>query len=403
MPFFIGVNYWPRRRGPYMWKEFAPDEISEELRVASELGAEVLRCFLIWEDFQPDPDRISPDGIDKLEFLLDTASLQNLRIMVTVFQGNMSGAFWWPHWALSELELGAEIPQVSAGQLTRKKVRHLFEDEGMLKAERVLLSVLGTRFRKHPALWGWDLANELDQAVCPRTYEQGELWLRRMVDVLRETGDGHPVTYGSHLPSLTTYNGFRLDTMARALDLVSVHIWTIYTPFAEGPMDLDTALLIYNLAADLAGKPVLVQEFGLPTAEPGSTGRTIHDLFLDRFEDQYLASEQEQADFVGKCLETFYMAGASGAMAWCLFDFGQELWHRVPYDRCVRERYFGLVRSDLSPKPAAEVFKQFAADLREHRLPPPGSLRRTLGLSADEYYKDPQRGLDRALKLWRRH
>jgi endo-1,4-beta-mannosidase len=385
-----------------MWKEFVPDEISVEFRLASGLGAEVLRCFLLWEDFQPDPDSVSAEALDKLECVLDTASRHGLLVMVTVFQGNMSGAFWWPHWALGEAELEAEIPQVSSGQLTLKRVRDLFADEGMVKAERVLLHCLGRRFRKHSALWGWDLANELDQAVSPRSSHEGELWMRRMVEALRETGDSHPVTYGAHLPSLAARNGFQMDAMARALDVVSFHVWTIYTPFAEGPADLDTALFLYNLATDLAGRPVLVQEFGLPTTRPGEGGRTIKDMFLDHEEEQYLASEEEQADFVGRFLEAFYLAGAAGAMVWCLFDFGPELWERVPYDRCVRERSFGLVRSDLSLKPAAQVFGQFARDLREGRLPRPGALRRSLGISADWYYRDPEVSLQHALRLWRR-
>lgn len=401
MAFLVGANYWPRLRGPYMWKEFVPKEIAEEFRIASELKLQVLRCFLMWEDFQPDPDTVSRQALDQLEYVLDTASQQGLRVMVTVFQGNMSGAFWWPQWALSATELEVDIPQVSSGSLTRKRVRDLYNDEEMLKAERLLLSALAKRFRRHEALWGWDLANELDQAVRPATWREGKAWLARMVEVFREAGDAHPITYGSHLPSLQGDNGFRVDHMSQVLDVVAFHIWTIYTPFSEGPLDLDTALFLYNLVADLAGKPVLVQEFGLPTAAPGESGRTIRDRFLDREEEQYLASEAEQADFVGKCLEGFYLAGATGAMVWCLFDFASELWQRPPYDHCVRERSFGIVRSDLSLKPAAEILRQLIEDVREMRLGEPGSMRRKLWLSPEEYYRDPTWWLDDALRRWR--
>ncbi len=402
MEFILGANYWPRRRGPYMWKEFAPMEIAEELASARALGLDLLRVFLIWEDFQPQPDQVSGEALDKLEFLLDSAREKGIELMVTVFQGNMSGAFWWPEWALGREELEVDVLQVSGRELTRRKVRDLYKDEGMLAAERLLLTKLAKRFRKHPALWGWDLANELDQALAPASYEDGEAWLSSLRQSLREVDDNHPVTYGAHLPSLTSHNGLRLDAMARVLDIVSFHIWTIYADFAEGPMDLETALFVFYLASELAGKPVLVQEFGLPTAGPGGSGKTIKDLFLDKEQDQYLASEAEQADFIGRCLEAFYMAGAQGALVWCLFDFAPELWDRVPYDRCVRERSFGIVRHDLSFKSAAEVLRQFADDLARGTLGGQGSLKRKLEVDPDAYYGEPRMWLEAMLRQYRR-
>ena len=55
-PFQLGVNYWPRKKAMYWWTDFDKVEVQEELSVVADLGMNLVRVFLLWDDFQPDPE-----------------------------------------------------------------------------------------------------------------------------------------------------------------------------------------------------------------------------------------------------------------------------------------------------------------------------------------------------------
>jgi endo-1,4-beta-mannosidase len=50
-PFLLGVNYWPRKKAMYWWRDFDAGEVEEEFSLVQELGLSVVRIFLLWEDF----------------------------------------------------------------------------------------------------------------------------------------------------------------------------------------------------------------------------------------------------------------------------------------------------------------------------------------------------------------
>ena len=58
-PFVLGVNYWPRRKAMYWWSSFDAGEVREEFALIRELGLDLVRIFLLWDDFQPAPDQVS--------------------------------------------------------------------------------------------------------------------------------------------------------------------------------------------------------------------------------------------------------------------------------------------------------------------------------------------------------
>jgi hypothetical protein len=148
-----------------------------------------------------------------------------------------------------------------------------------------------------------------------------------------------------------------------------------------------------------------MQEFGLCTAPPGAPGRTITDDFLGRPLQQYLASEEEAADYYDAVLSRLVEIGASGAYAWCYGDYDSRLFDRAPVSTAIRERTFGLVRADGSEKPAAAVFRNFrkrrdagarsgAPTRTRHAVP------QVLDVSADEYYRAPGKHFARLYAKW---
>jgi endo-1,4-beta-mannosidase len=98
--FSLGINYWPRRSAMAMWQRFDPGEIREDFARIAGLGLDVVRFFLRWSDFQPQPDAIDRSLLARLEALADIAAEAGLRAMPTLFCGHMSGVNWLPAWTL---------------------------------------------------------------------------------------------------------------------------------------------------------------------------------------------------------------------------------------------------------------------------------------------------------------
>ena len=66
MKFRLGINYWPIRSAMAMWKHLDATGVAEDFGQISEAGFDCVRIFLLWEDFQPEPETVSIDRLDDL-------------------------------------------------------------------------------------------------------------------------------------------------------------------------------------------------------------------------------------------------------------------------------------------------------------------------------------------------
>ena len=132
-PFTLGVNYWPRRKAMYWWSDFDAGEVREEFAVIKEIGMNVVRLFLLWDDFQPEPDSVNKEALANLIKVADIAAEHGLGLDVTFFTGHMSGPNWSPRWLLGGDQPPAAHPWirdiVSEGKKTDKGYRNMFHDE----------------------------------------------------------------------------------------------------------------------------------------------------------------------------------------------------------------------------------------------------------------------------------
>jgi endo-1,4-beta-mannosidase len=63
-PFLLGVNYWPRHKAMYWWSDFDRAEVADEFEVIASLGMNVVRLFLLWDDWQPEPNMVSGERLE---------------------------------------------------------------------------------------------------------------------------------------------------------------------------------------------------------------------------------------------------------------------------------------------------------------------------------------------------
>jgi endo-1,4-beta-mannosidase len=385
-PFVLGVNYWPRCKAMDWWHDFDSGEAREEFALIRELGLKAVRLFLLWDDFQPTPQRVAPRALARLTEICDLAAELGLKLDVTFFTGHMSGANWAPRWLLDERSPRESMPVVSAGDLVNMGYRNPYTDPVAVEAQRLLITTVVAALRDHPAIWLWNLGNEPDVFAQPSDGESGPRWARLLIETIRELDGRHPVTCGLHLGNLVRDNGLRIDRILGIADLATTHPYPMYTDWSDGPLDPDLAPFSCAMTASLSGRPVLIEEFGVCTAAPGRPSQVLSWTVAGTERRQFTASEEDAAKYVATVLPGLVEIGAIGALIWCFADYDPVLWDRPPCRDQHHERFFGLVRSDGTLKPHALALRDFAATAPMVQPIPP---RARLTIDADEFYRDP--------------
>lgn len=374
MTFELGINYWPRRRAMYMWREPDLGEVRDDMARIAAMGFDVVRVCALTQDFVPRPLEVDSAMVGRLVTVAGAAADAGLAIVPTIVVLNMSGRIWWPEWMLDAGGAPAD----------------LFADPIVLRSQALLAEACALALAADPSVRAFDLANEIDDAQRPRSRADARRWASLLSDAVRGAAPGVPIQIGAHLPSLTRENHMRVDDLAAAADEDVMHAYPLYCDDARSFLDPELVPFSCALTAALAGsgRRVLMQEFGLCTAPRGEPGRLIVDDFLGTPRPQYLASEEEGAAYYAAVLDRLVRTGAAGAYAWCYADYDESLFHRPPLDTAVRERTFGLVRADGSEKPAASVFRALRAR-RDGGGLASSPIPEVLDIGADEYYRAP--------------
>lgn len=398
-PFILGVNYWPRRKAMYWWSDFDAGEVREEFALIREIGLNVARIFLLWDDFQPTPDSVSPECLKNLTTVCDIAAETGLKIDMTFFTGHMSGPNWSPGWLL---DANAPIPSrhvrqvVSGRKVVSGGYRNFYHDPVALDAERLLLRTVVGALSNHPGIWMWNLGNEPDLFAIPNDPASGRAWVREMTQLVKSIDTTHPVTCGLHVASLVDDVNLRVNDIYAETDVAVMHGYPMYAEgWSREPLDPDFVPFTCALVSALCGKPALMEEFGGCTAPDGGESQYWEWTSYGRPKKQFMASEDDLADYLEKVLPKLVEVGVTGAMTWCFADYIPQLWDKPPCEEARHERFFGLVRPDGSLKPHAEVFKRFAAT---NPTVQPAQRTVQLDITPEEYYRDPLR---HAVRLYR--
>lgn len=396
-PFVLGVNYWPRRKAMYWWRDFDLAEVREEFAVIAATGMTIVRLFLLWDDWMPTPDAVSEDCLKWLGQVADVAVENGLKLDVTFFTGHMSGPNWSPRWLLDK---NAPVPSrwvkqvVSNGVVVPGYYRNMFTDPVARTAERLLLTKVVTLLKDHPAVWLWNLGNEPDLFAEPPTSAQGRAWVAEMVELIKSIDPVRPVTIGLHTASLNYDNGLRIDQAFAETDIAVMHSYPMYAHWSRGDLDPDFVPYTCALTAALSGKPILAEEWGGCTSTPRQPSAVWQWKAYNEPRKQFMASEEEFAEYVAQVLPRLVEIGSLGAMLWCYADYIEELWDKPPCEEAKHERFFGLVRPDGSLKPHAEVIRKFAATNPVVNTNP---RKLALDVTPDQYYEAP---LDTMIRLY---
>ena len=292
--FFLGVNYWPRRKAMYWWKYFEEKEVEEEFKVISEMGLKVVRIFLTWDDFQPTESQVSQHQLQNLKRVCEIANDLQLKLDITFFTGHMSGPNWLPRWLFDKNspiqsphvrqlivpksinffltnendypfsinEINEKIELFGYGEKVEKNnkkggYRNMYTDPIAINSACLLVSKVVSFLADQTSIYCWNLGNEPDLFSILSSYSnRSEIilkWIKTMKTIIRyEELKFHkskyentkvnyrPITFGLHMCSLTEKeNGFRVDEIFNELDFYVMHSYPMYTPWAKHPLDPD--------------------------------------------------------------------------------------------------------------------------------------------------------------------
>lgn len=404
-PFLLGINYWPRKKATFWWAQFDAGEVREEFGMIADLGLKVVRFFLLWESFMPDPHTVDPAMLRRLVEVADIAHRLGLQVQPTLFTGHMSGPNWAPPWLWTDTPVRPGEKQNLS--LTRPdypghRIHNIYTTDWVIDAERLLIREVCGALRGHPAVWGYSLGNEPDLFCRPPTAQQGRAWVRdRVADLRAAAGPGPRMLIGLHTASLDSDVGLRVSDIALETDVSVMHGYSMFSQVARHKLDSDYVPFACALTAALAGRPVLFEEFGIccwdPSLGPGEGRYAEMPRWDGSIRREYIASEEQAAAYYQAVLDKLHRVGALGAFAWGFMSYDPSIWDREPCNRQIHERFFGLWRSDGTLRPMGQVVGRFAR-ARPVVRPPERTVR--LDVTPDTYYRDPLHHQKRLYAQW---
>ncbi|HVA28767.1 MAG TPA: hypothetical protein VNF68_11340, partial [Candidatus Baltobacteraceae bacterium] len=141
--FTLGINYWPRSSAMYMWERFDLGEIREDMARIAGLGMRLVRFFLSWEAFAPEPGRIDTTMLRRFEAFVQTVADAGLQTMPTLFCGHMSGVNWLPAWALDPATPHGRFRTIAGGHTSPFGIGDFYADPSLLAAQVLLATTVG--------------------------------------------------------------------------------------------------------------------------------------------------------------------------------------------------------------------------------------------------------------------
>lgn len=204
--FYTGCNYWVSHAGVYMWRDWNGEQVEKDMAVLKGNGVDVLRVFPLWSDFQPLTATLGYLGrfcemtqagrplandagvdevmMDRFRFLCDAAARNDVKLVVGLVTGWMSGRFFAPP-ALERMN-AVEDPESVMWQVRYE--RHFVRE-----------------MKGHQAIVAWDLGNECNCMGLAESPAAVWTWMNAITSAIRAEDGSRPVVSGMHsCPSDTT-------------------------------------------------------------------------------------------------------------------------------------------------------------------------------------------------------
>ncbi len=294
----IGFNYYPSTH-PWtrMWTEWNVTEMARDFQLIKQLGGNSIRTFVHWPLMELAPGVYNMTYVSKLQEFFSLAEAAEVAVILGFF--DLGPPTWTNVSHRQEMYVNATLIEYQVNQL------------------KFLIPLLNTS----KAAFIWDITNEPRSTTI--SVDLFGIWVKTMADTIRSLGDTHYITLGGAWDNFEDQRPY-----AHYLDVVSIHYYCCrHSPHVKSSFATYAKMFLST------GKPVILQEFGVPTYGE--------------------ETEQMQANYYSWILDACDKLGIAGVVPWTLWDFPTVDWDPV-------EANLGVLRADGSWKPAAYVFRDWA-------------------------------------------
>lgn len=393
--FDIGINYWPAKKAMYWWQHYDLTEVKQDFARLAAFRFHTVRIFLTWEDFQPHPDVISARALQNLVLTADCAEKFSLKLVPTFFCGHMSGVNWLPYWMVNmDANSSRRFPIFCQNSIQKGQVKNFYADQELMLAQVEQVSKVSRSLQGHPAIHSYDLGNEASNVTIPHNREQACHWLAAMVDAIKKYTD-IPITLGMHAEDLEEDRHLWPQDAGKFCDYLCMHAYPFYLSWIKNPLDYRLVPFLSIITAWLGQKPVVMQEFGLPTLPSAPAADENQEK-----QKYQLFQEETAAQYEAQVLAALYAHQFPAALAWCYSDYAPSLWTLPPLDQNIHERYFGLFHYDGSPKKNLTAFKE--VNWKKYTSGSKYDLGWLQNYSPDRYYDQPLDHLTAMFSLYQK-
>jgi hypothetical protein len=313
----VGFNYLPSRAGCELWRDWDGAGLRHDLRAMAACGANSVRVFAFWRDFEPQPGRYAATAFARLREFVEVAAEAGLACVVSLLTLWMNGELLDLPW---------------------RHGRSLWRDDDLVAREQAYVEQAAATLAGCENVLAYDLGDELvhvDGDAAGLSREDAAAWQERLADAVRRAHPGALVLMANELTTIVGGHPFGTANR-RGLDLAGVHGFGLWSPWAIESGASAKARMVPGFLAALAcaDGPALIDEIGAYGLGEGRTG-------------PYLTTAAHSA--LGN--------GALGALVWCWQDIVATT---PPYRRRPHERRVGLVGADGRAKPALAAFERLA-------------------------------------------
>lgn len=351
----IGCNYWASHAGTKMWEMWDENIVRNDFKLMADAGMELVRVFPLWPDFQPlslvsgwsghkielllnnQPLPNTPCGragvdevqLDRFATLCDIAEENNLKLIVGLVTGWMSGVLYMPP-AFQGL--------------------NPINDPLALKWEIRMVRCLVKALKHKEAIYAWELGNESNCMGSPKSPDEAWLWTNAIASAVKLEDNSRPFFSGMHgiMPAVDEEFGaptsWSIQTQGELCDVLTSHPYPHTTTKSSARLDPHDSIRLTLQAAietrlygDIARKPACVEEIGT-------------------FSSSY-CNEQTKANFIRATMLNSWVHGSTAFLWWCAFE--HSILNFPPYTHSTWERELGFYDENLKPRAIAKEFTRF--------------------------------------------
>lgn len=351
MNFILGCNYWASNAGIEMWRNFDLDAIEADIRTLSENGIGYLRVFPLWRDFQPVLAHVRNNGIvleyaaygiskkenkyyldeemlDRFSVFLDLCDKYNIKVIVGLITGWMSGGLFVP-------------PALHNKNILTDPVSQYFQ--------ALFIKGFVSRFKDRSAIYAWDLGNECNCMEEIKSRYEAASWTALVANSIKAEDNTRPVVSGMHGNYIS--NNWTLEDISTFTDILTTHPYAYWCKHTRIDDILAYRTLVHPTAqakfyADIGKAPCLTEEMG--TMSP------------------MLCNDEKAVSLLRINLFSLWANGSTGFMWWCASD--QDMLDSFPYTLQTVERELGMFDKKHKPKPVLFENKKFDEFLKSSKI-----------------------------------